>query len=279
MKQELSYIKYSPTQNMTILVCTPVPVSEQPQEAARLMRLDPDTEQVGFLGPAQEAGADGALRMAAGEFCGNASMAAAAYFAELAGLRPGDPAMELSLEVSGADRLISCQAQREQTGWRCTVDMPLPQFITCMQMTLDEVTHTLPVVSFGGIWHVIVPRQSAGGDARQFADRAVRAWCQALGVPALGVLLFDRTAMQMEPIVHVPGVNTTIWERGCGSGSAALGAYLAWESGHNIDVPIGQPGGIIRVHAQYEQGAVTGLSITGRVEIVCRCDGNSCSCS
>ena len=43
------YDVLDPTGNITILVRTPVPEADQPDVAAHLMELEPETEQVGFL--------------------------------------------------------------------------------------------------------------------------------------------------------------------------------------------------------------------------------------
>ena len=43
------YDVLDPTGNTTILVRTPVPEAEQPAVAASLMKMEPETEQVGFL--------------------------------------------------------------------------------------------------------------------------------------------------------------------------------------------------------------------------------------
>ena len=75
---EIDYAVMDPTGNITILVETPVPEASQPFAAARLMELEPAAEQVGFLSSGRD-GAELSLRMAGGEFCGNASMSAAVY--------------------------------------------------------------------------------------------------------------------------------------------------------------------------------------------------------
>ena len=66
----LDYFLLDPTGNITILVTSPVPVEKQAFAAARLMAREQNAEQVGFLSNAPSC--DIALRMAGGEFCGNA---------------------------------------------------------------------------------------------------------------------------------------------------------------------------------------------------------------
>ena len=107
----IKYHVMDPTGNITILVETPVAEASQPFVAAKLMELEPEVEQVGFLTLAETPEPDRsgclqqkmasqpektqqsekiplaessqnkydiALRMAGGEFCGNATMSAAA---------------------------------------------------------------------------------------------------------------------------------------------------------------------------------------------------------
>ncbi|MNG33792.1 hypothetical protein D3C84_1201190 [compost metagenome] len=72
----------------------------------------------------------------------------------------------------------------------------------------------------------------------------------------------------MAPLIYVPPLDSLVWERGCGSGTASVGAYLAWKHGGAIAAPIKQPGGIIHVTAQCENGEISSLTIEGAVEIV-----------
>ena len=90
-----------PTGNITALAESPVSIEEQPAAARKLMLHHPEVEQVGFVrfAPPDGNGVSAALRMAGGEFCGNASMSAAA----LCLLRdPEKEAEELRIRASGA---------------------------------------------------------------------------------------------------------------------------------------------------------------------------------
>ncbi len=59
-----------------------------------------------------------------------------------------------------------------------------------------------------------------------------------------------------------------IWERGCGSGTAAVGAYLAWKNRKAVSVELQQPGGKMRAEAGYQDGEIPALYIAGHVSIV-----------
>ena len=73
----LKYSIWDPTGNITALVETQTSIDRQPEVAARIMDLHPEVEQVGFVSKVLRP----YLRMAGGEFCGNASMCAAAWLA------------------------------------------------------------------------------------------------------------------------------------------------------------------------------------------------------
>ena len=76
------YCLLDPTGNITILAGLPVGPEQRndlPGIAASLMEKEPSAEQVGFLGPG-DGNCDLSLTMAGGEFCGNATMSAAAVF-------------------------------------------------------------------------------------------------------------------------------------------------------------------------------------------------------
>ena len=61
--------------------------------------------------------------------------------------------------------------------------------------------------------------------------------------------------------------DSCVWENGCGSGSAAVGAAEALKSGkRETTVRVRQPGGTIRVAAVAEKGRILSLSITGQVK-------------
>ena len=74
---ELQYSILDPTGNITALAESPVGAAERQAAAAAIMQRHDDVEQVGFLNPEGEDGLP-ALQMAGGEFCGNATMCAAA---------------------------------------------------------------------------------------------------------------------------------------------------------------------------------------------------------
>jgi predicted PhzF superfamily epimerase YddE/YHI9 len=131
---------------------------------------------------------------------------------------------------------------------------------------------------------VIVPVETIVGDGkllRSFAEAAAAEWEDIIGADAFGVILFNEKEggaepqFRIDPLIRVKSPHSMVWERGCGSGSAAVGAYLADRSRAGVQLPLAQAGGVIEVNAQWEPeaggpGKVSALSITGTVRVAAR---------
>ena len=65
----------------------------------------------------------------------------------------------------------------------------------------------------------------------------------------------------------MPSTDSAVWERGCGSGTAALGCWLAHRESRPYRAPIRQPGGEIDVSVSVQNGRISGVEITGTVRI------------
>ena len=77
---EIKFVKINPTQNMTILVESPISRKDQPTIASQLMNYDSVfAEQVGFIeAPLFYPDSWARIQMMGGEFCGNATLSLAA---------------------------------------------------------------------------------------------------------------------------------------------------------------------------------------------------------
>lgn len=265
---ELQFIKASPTENMTLLIETPVPREEHLEIAEKLIAYgNVYAEQAGYIEEAENPLAEKRLQMMAGEFCGNASLSLAAVLAEEKGLAV-DEETEIILEVSGADSLVNCHMKKEEKGYWGRVAMPLPKSIENRAFHLDGETYALPVVVFEGISHIIVPVSLWGENGMKKAEQAAKVWAEEMPA-AFGILLFDEEKSELRPLVSVQGV-TLIWERGCGSGTSAIGAYLAVKAGKSLSVSLKQPGGVMGAEVSMGNGKIKSLQITGKVSIVAK---------
>ena len=239
----MRYRIFDPTGNVTALVEDAVEPALQPEAAAEIMRLHPEVEQVGFV---SFEGALPALRMAGGEFCGNASMSAAALLAMEKDLPV--PA-EIALSVSGAPEMVEVRlVQRQGETFRAAVRMPAAKAVECRSFSYEDLRGELTVVQMEGISHILIEPDSPFFSLltdRAAAETAVRLWCGELKADGLGLLFVSGDALT--PLVFVPGCDTVFWETSCASGTAAAGMAFALETRKRIDRTFSEPGGSLRV--------------------------------
>lgn len=275
--EQIDLIRYSildPTGNITVLVESPVRIERQPAAAAALMKRRREVEQVGFVtftgtpdDPLQ-----GALRMAGGEFCGNASMCAAALYL----LRrtpnatlPADAPATVRLRVSGAAQPVEVRLHTESDGsFLSGVRMPPALGIAETDFAFETVSGPLPVVRMEGISHIVIRQDSPFRDLqkdRTAAERAVRSWCSALGADGLGLIFLDEARGRLTPLVCIPGSETVFWENSCASGTSAAGMYLARRAGAPVDLTLAEPGGSLRVTSDPVRGETW---LWGRVRLL-----------
>ena len=250
------YVRLDPTGNLTCLVLDPTAPEDEPLITRTLLQ---QCEQVAYLEPPERPGSAAAIRLMGGEFCGNAAMATAAWLVRDE-LKAGEET-SLLLEVSGAETPTPCRICRTSEGFEGTVRMPgTPRVSETVFQGL-----TLAQVRLKGIVHLICRNQRM---EKERAEELLRRIAAQLPDEAAGLLQWDREARFMQPLVYVRGSDSMVWEHGCGSGSAAVGAYEAMASGDGKTViPVRQPGGIITVTAEIAQGAVCSVSITGKVRL------------
>lgn len=256
MTGKVSYTLLNPTGNMTLLAETPVPEAEQPAVAAELTALEPETEQVGFV----RFEPDGVcLRMAGGEFCGNAAMSAAALQLVHTGQREG----KVRVQVSGTKEPVTVTMTACPGGWRGSVTMPFPQSVGREEFAELGL---LPVVRFPGITHLILEDGLGGNRTPEKAEELAPRLCSLLNADALGLMFLNREKSSLKPLVYVPDAGTLCWESSCASGTTAVGAFLSWETGKEIRMKLSQPAGELEISVQPGKAPV----LTGSVSIVRR---------
>ncbi|MDR2304262.1 MAG: hypothetical protein LBE10_06715 [Treponema sp.] len=251
-----------PAGNITALVSGPVA-----DRAALAHRIMADkalkVEQVGFVTePDGEAQKLWRLEMSGGEFCGNAARSFGLYVAGLSGLSGKHTVF---IEISGMKGSIPVRVDTE-TG-TAEVEMPGP----AAEKAIEYEGRSLPVIVFDGITHVIAP----GFKPAEKMFYGVKEIIEAEAPPpeALGLLFWDEEGRQMIPLVYVYAAETLVFESSCGSGSAALGAWLsrnAADSGKGrVEhcFSLRQPGGTIETRVNMEHGLVRSVSIGGKVTL------------
>ena len=250
------YVRLDPTGNLTCLVLDP---ADPADEAAVTKKLLSQCEQVAYLVPPTRPEAAAGIRLMGGEFCGNAAMAAAAWLVRDE-LRAGEEKTFL-LEVSGAQNPVECTVRGTEAGFTGTVNIPgIPE-------SGEECFFGIPftAVRMEGIVHLICDDRALQRDE---AESLLKKIAEQLPDQAIGLLQWDREEQYLIPLVFVRDSRSLVWEHGCGSGSAAVGAYEAIRNGgEKTTVSVRQPGGTIRVTVTAEKGKISSITITGQVRM------------
>ena len=246
---KIEYYLMNPTGNITLIAVNPVDENFQLETAAKLMKLEPSAEQVGFL-------TGNRLRMAGGEFCGNASMSAAVLLCR--DLKSGD-SRKTELEVSGTDEKISVDITAEEDGCKGTVTMPKPLSVEGITLSFGGEDYSTAAVRFSGITHLVF---NADFD-RNTAEKAAPEWCRRLNADALGIMIFDEKKSELMPLVYVPNAGTMFWESSCASGTSAVGAYLYRKEKRPVKLTLSEQGGKLTVETDGEK-----LLLSGSVKII-----------
>ena len=252
----MNYILANPTGNITALVTSEVAASERQNVVKEIFETEPSCEQVGFVDVTGRTTIK--LEMMGGEFCGNATLCAAAYLAktnelfdaehndDLLGARD-DEKVEISVTVdsSGADKPVEVKlTQIAEDCYEGTLEMPMP-------VMEDTVVH------LDGISHMIIPADEI---SREEAEASVKGYAEDFNALAFGEILYsddNENAVSIEPLVYVKGSDTMVWENGCASGSIAAACYKHWTSGAT-QINVFNPGGIIKINIEEEKLYLTG---------------------
>ena len=262
---EVDFVKISPTQNMTILVTSPLGRADYVKVAEKIMAYDNvHAEQVGIVEKATKPQALAKLQMAGGEFCGNASLALCAWLVWKGRAGAGT----IPIEVSGLDELLYCEIKKADDYFFGKISMPAPDSIKDFSMEITGKQYSFPVVYMPGISHVIVDTEQIAVSLEAIVDSLLTNLDTITNEDAFGIMFYDKKRSSIKPFVYVKTAGTKVWERGCGSGSAAVGAYLAHIFGKNVKADISQPGGIITVEAEIADKKIMKLTIEGKIAIV-----------
>ena len=254
--KDIRYVLLNPTGNLTCLVLDPVAKWERKDVTAYLMNR---CEQVGYLMASEKPGALARLQMMGGEFCGNASMATAAFLARENGLGEGEETV-ITLEVSGMGNLLPCSVRHVHDGWRGTIDMPLIR--TVEEIRIDE--EKLIAVTLPGMIHLIMEGTET---ERKRAEILIRKAAGIIQAPAIGLLQWEEKTQTMIPLIYVRESGTLVWETACGSGSTAIAGWKALQTGESKQMSVSQPGGILTVDVEMKDKTFQTIRLTGNIQI------------
>ena len=272
--RKIRYVRMNPSGNLTCLVLDPTEETERAGITAALMCR---CEQVGYLMPPRRAENRARLEMMGGEFCGNASMAAAAWLADQDGRNAGEET-EMLLEVSGAEGPVFCRVRKEGDEWAGAVQMPLPGDFRHMKILGRDVS----AVRLPGMVHLIYCGEQL---EREAAETLLEKGKELFSEPAAGLLqwqetsgnpvpaaaekddcLLPETYGELTPLVWVRGSGIMVWESACGSGTAALACWKSGQEGRSLRLFAAQPGGTLQSETEWQGDHVSRVMLCGKVQ-------------
>ncbi len=267
---KLNFIKANPTENMTIFILDPLPRSTYSDVANKLMNYNSlCAEQVGYFEKPTISGSCARLHMMGGEFCGNASRAFAAFMVQKkydTFQREGD-AYIVPFEVSGNDGILEANVKElSDHTFDVRIKLPLHKSAKPFETHYNGVHYPCMLVDFEGISHVVL---FTGDD---IPDEGLLLHIveelSPLSSGAFGVMYYQQDLNYMTPLVYVEDTKSVVWERSCGTGTAALGVALSLTNQSSIDMVVNQPGGSLEIMTVWKDGKIEALYLKGEVGIV-----------
>lgn len=267
---KLNFIKANPCENMTIFILDPLPREMYPEISKKLMDYNNiHAEQVGFIERPTLSGSCSRLHMMGGEFCGNATRAFAAIMVQK-GYSPfefKDGKHIVPLEASGIEQVLYSEVkQLTDHSFDVKVKIPVCKSISPFEINHGNINFSGFIVEFDGISHFVVfSDQEKYGE--EVLNEAVRK-LSPLKCGAFGIMFYNKEKDFMTPLVYVENTKSMVWERGCGTGTAALGAVLSYTTGGSIIKEVFQPGGKIEVITSASKEHISEIYLKGNVSIV-----------
>lgn len=212
----------NPSGNITALVTKDVPRENYKEISQKIMKDDPNIEQVGFL--KKNSDSIYRLEMAGGEFCGNASRAFACFLVKEKYVNTN----KFEISVTGFDNLIECNVEKRGEDYFSTIDLkffkPINDFIENKTLNNQEIS----VVHLQGISHTFLDQKKFKFDKDNCMKEAKKIIQELnlINLPAVGVIWFNEN--QINPVVYVKNIDSLFYENSCGSGSIAYGIYHAY---------------------------------------------------
>ena len=173
------------------------------ERAKELFSLIAGAEQVGFADLKEKR-----FRMMGGEFCGNATRAAAVLFADF-------KSSTIKFKTSGFDGIVDTDVKKiSESLWEVRSTFPNYKYTIAKDTWREQ---PISIVGLGGITHIVI-KQKSTKDAVLVSRQIITRF--APDAAACGVIWLDED--RIRPIVYVKEVDTLFDETACGSGSMAV---------------------------------------------------------
>ena len=211
-------------------------------------------EQVGFV----ERGSQPELKMAGGEFCGNATRSAAFYY--LNG-KPG----EIKIKVN--EDYINAGVYENGDAW-CEIPLYFgDDVIVELETGIHKVKMngmTTLVIRDDVAAEYLADRDNIKEHGMHFIHHYHLDECEAVGVMFLEKV---DSALKINPVVWVRAIDTLFYETACGSGTTATVMVESYLSRESKSMDILQPSGHkITAQIEYDEGKILNARISGVVE-------------
>lgn len=252
---DISYLIYVPGGNGTALV-EKLGYSPEVRKQIndKIMEDNGDiVEQVGFV----EKGSQPELKMAGGEFCGNATRSAAYYYLD------GKPG-EIKIKVN--DDLINAGVYENGDAW-CEIPLYFGNdVITQVEAGIYKVKMngmTTIVVSDNVAEDYLNDMENIKAHGMNFINKYQLNECEAVGIMFLEVI---DSVLKINPVVWVKSIDTLFYETACGSGTTATVMVEAYKRKDSCSMDILQPSGHkITAQIKYDEGRIVNARISGVV--------------
>ncbi|MBO4693560.1 MAG: hypothetical protein J5659_04100 [Clostridia bacterium] len=230
---EVKYYLADPAGNITALViyCSNMDIK---LVTKKIMQENKSVEQVGFV---HFSDSNIKLRMSGDEFCGNATMSAAALCYLLSGKRG---VYETSVSVFGTKKPIDVSVEAKDGCFKCKCEIKKPYEEKTIKFCANGYEYQYPLVVFEGIMHIVADEMLN----EPIAESVIRNLAYKLDTKALGIMLLSKDKTHLNPLVYVKDTDTLFFEKSCASGSCAVGTLIC-KPGEEINLY--QPGGVINV--------------------------------
>lgn len=230
---DIKYHIFDPTKNITILVDSDIDITEQPKIAKLLMENVTNAEQVGFV--KFDTNGNVKLRMAGGEFCGNATICAGVY----AVLKENNNSTNhiKKVYVDALKNQIDVEIKYiDKYTYMGIANMPHAKGINKIELSNNE---TYEIVELDGISHIIIDIEKYkeniifdidNNDFKKYFEEKIKTLSDYFNIDSLGIIFYDKNNNSITPLVYIKTADTLYWENSCASGSIATYEYLKYKN-------------------------------------------------
>lgn len=263
---KIRYIKADASGNTTAMVLDKFDRSDYAKISAAIIADEKaEIEQVGFIEKPENKTSRARLQMMGGEFCGNALRSFAAYLLLSDKYAPTTGMIKVPVEISGNEGTTNVIIiPGNKSSCIAVADMPLPKRILHKE---NKYLGKVSIVEYEGIVHIVM-WDNIEPDSRLIIPAKEMLKRNSIESPCIGLMFFDRTKKSLTPIVFVEATKTAVRESSCGSGTAAVVCALSSMLRNVIpDLPINQPGGVLRSSATFDGQKIINSSLSGEVYV------------